>query len=75
MKTKDKENLKNMSPEEIRAELDNSLEKTFRIQFKRGSTPLANPMEIRQLRKRIAVVKTLIREREIKSRLAEAKKS
>lgn len=63
MKKKDKEALKNLSMDELKAELRQITDKRFRLQFKRSSSPLTNPMELRLLRRKAAMLETWIRER------------
>ena len=61
MKQKDKEVKSTLSADEIRAELEKLDEKQFKLSFKHKVTPLANPMELRQIRRDIARLKTWIR--------------
>lgn len=65
MKRKDKENLKNMSEEELKAQLKDLEKHLFQIKFKRSSSPLENPVEIRLVRRKMAVIKTCLRAKEI----------
>lgn len=60
MKTKDKEALKNLTPAELGAELRQAREKTFGLKFRHKMTPLTNPMELRTLRRKIALLETVI---------------
>ncbi len=60
MKRKDKENLKNMSEAELRSQLRDLEKRLFQIKFKRASSPLENPLEIRLIRRKMAVIKTYI---------------
>ena len=60
MKRKEKEHLKNMSDAELRAQLRDLEKRLFQIKFKRASSPLENPIEIRLIRRKIAVIKTCI---------------
>ncbi|MBI5243271.1 MAG: 50S ribosomal protein L29 [Elusimicrobia bacterium] len=63
MKIKDKEAKKNLSAEELRAELLRLKEKRFKLRIKHKVTPLTNPLELRSLRRDIARLKTWIREK------------
>lgn len=63
MKTKDKENFRNMAEGEIKAAIRDLEKKLFQLRFKKSSSPLENPIEIRLLRRKIAVLKTLISQR------------
>lgn len=60
MKRKEKENLKNMSEAELKAQLRDLEKRLFQIKFKRTSSPLENPLEIRLIRRKMAVIKTFI---------------
>ncbi|MDD5655762.1 MAG: 50S ribosomal protein L29 [Elusimicrobia bacterium] len=61
MKSKDKETLRNHSPEELRAELLAAREKLFRLKFKHEVSPVKNPLELRTLRRHAARLETWIR--------------
>ena len=61
MKTKDKETKKNLSLDELKAELLHLRDKHFKLRFKHRVTPLGNPLELRSLRRDIARVQTWIR--------------
>ena len=68
MKNKDKDDKRNLTADELRAELHRLQEKRFRLRFKHSVTPLDNPLELRGLRRDIARVKTWIRQKqEVKS--------
>ena len=70
MKAKDKENLTNLSIDELQSELRQAREKKMRLLFKHETAPLENPLELRELRRRVARIKTYIGEQT----RAEAKK-
>ncbi|MDD2772637.1 MAG: 50S ribosomal protein L29 [Elusimicrobiales bacterium] len=72
MKTKDKMHLKNLSALELKAELRQAREKQFTLSFKHATTPLTNPLEMRTLRRKIAMLETFLREKD--SQAAGAKK-
>ncbi|MBI5209205.1 MAG: 50S ribosomal protein L29 [Elusimicrobia bacterium] len=63
MKAKEREAKRNMSVPELKLELSQTLEKRFRARFKHRVTKVQNPLELRNLRRHIARVKTLIREK------------
>ncbi|GAB4030716.1 MAG: hypothetical protein Fur0012_07050 [Elusimicrobiota bacterium] len=63
MKTKDKEHFRNMSEGEIRSAARDLEKKLFQLNFKKATSPLENPIEIRLLRRKIAFLKTLISQR------------
>jgi len=76
MKRKEKEQLKNMSDAELKAQLRDLEKHLFQIKFKRASSPLENPLEIRLIRRRMAVIKTCIGmgERALAAKTTEVKK-
>jgi len=61
MKGRDRDAKRSLSVQELRAELHAAREKHFRLKFKHRVTPLANPLELRQLRRHIARLETWIR--------------
>lgn len=63
MKSRDKDAKRNLSVDELRAELRSTREKIFRQGFKHKVTPLNNPMELRNLRRHVARLETWIREK------------
>lgn len=63
MKSNDKENLRNMSPDELGVKLRELEKKLFQLKFKKVSTPLENPLEIRSVRRRMAMIKTWLNEK------------
>jgi large subunit ribosomal protein L29 len=60
MKRKDKENLKNMSEAELKAQLRDLEKHLFQTKFKRASSPLENPLEIRLVRRKMAMIRTFL---------------
>ena len=60
MKTKEKETLKKKSAAELKDILAKAEEKQFQLLFKHSATPVANPQEIKAVRKEIALLQTLI---------------
>jgi large subunit ribosomal protein L29 len=52
-----------MSVAEIEARLREVEEANFRLQFRHASNPLKNPMEIRQNRREIARLKTVLNQK------------
>lgn len=61
MKSKNWQEIKNMSPVELEAKLRDSQEELFRVKFRHSSTPVKNPLIIRELRRNIARFKTLLK--------------
>ena len=66
MKTNEKEVLKNKTLAELQEALGKAEEKKFNLLFKHSTTPLSNPMEIRAVRREIALLQTLINQKEEK---------
>lgn len=64
MKTKEKEILKKKSVSELKDMLTKAQEKKFQLLFKHSTTPVANPMEIKAVRREIALLQTLIGQKE-----------
>lgn len=62
MKIKD---IKNMNHEELKKHLDDSQRELFNLRFQLATGKLSNPNEIKKTRKTIAMLKTVIREREL----------
>lgn len=60
MKAKEKERLKNLSVAELSSELRQAQEKHFKLRFRHRVTRLSNPLELRNLRRRVACLKTWI---------------
>ena len=53
--------------EELAKELSELKKELFKLRFQHATNQLDNPMKIREVKKSIAQVKTIIRERELKS--------
>ena len=66
MKTNEKEALKNKTVAELSQALSKAQEKKFNLLFKHSTTPIANPMEIRAVRREIALLQTLINQKKEK---------
>ena len=64
MKTKEKEALKNKTVAELKEALAKAEEKKFNLLFKHSTTPLSNPLEIRAVRREIALLQTLIQQKQ-----------
>ena len=63
MKTNEKAALKNKSLAELNEALGKAQEKKFNLLFKHSTTPLANPMALRAVRREIALLQTLINQK------------
>jgi large subunit ribosomal protein L29 len=67
MKIKDMEAKKNLTAQELKAELLKLKEKRFKLLIKHKVTPLSNAMELRSLRRDIARLMTWVRQKELKA--------
>ncbi|MDD2805534.1 MAG: 50S ribosomal protein L29 [Elusimicrobiales bacterium] len=74
MKRKDKETLKNMSEGELKAQAAELKKQIFQINFKRSTAPVENPLQLRNARRKIAMINTWLRQRELAKTKAEVKK-
>ncbi len=57
--------LRELSDEELAKKLEESKDELFRLRFQLATNQLDNPMRIKEVRKNIARLKTVIREREL----------
>ena len=64
--------LRAMTVDELRAKLEELQEDQFNLRFRLQTQPLDDPLRIRKVRREIARVKTLIREKESDSQAADA---
>jgi large subunit ribosomal protein L29 len=55
-----------MTQEELQKELNELKSELFKLRFQLATNQLDNPMKLRDVKKNIARVKTVMREREIK---------
>jgi large subunit ribosomal protein L29 len=62
-----KESLQDMSMAELEARLKETQEKNFRLKFQHASNPVKNPMVIRETRRSIARILTVLRQKEASS--------
>jgi len=58
--------LREMTQEELQKELNELKSELFKLRFQLVTNQLENPMKLRDVKKNIARVKTVMREREIK---------
>jgi len=58
------DDLRAMTMDELRARLGELSEEQFNLRFRLATEPLDDPLRIRKVRREIARVKTLIREKE-----------
>ena len=57
--------IREMSDVELNKKLDDLKEDLFNLRFQHAINQLDNPMRLKAVRKEIAVIKTIIREREL----------
>ena len=62
MKQKNWQEIKSMSPVELNAKLVKMEDKYYKLKFRNSTAPVKNPLEIREMRKTIARIKTLLAE-------------
>jgi large subunit ribosomal protein L29 len=56
--------LRELKTEELQQKLTVLEEERFRLAFRRGTEPVANPLQFRTMRRDIARIQTILRERE-----------
>ncbi|MCY4645501.1 MAG: 50S ribosomal protein L29 [Gammaproteobacteria bacterium] len=66
----DIEDIRDMTDQQIREQLDELREERFRLKFRAATMELENPRLLSQLRRDIARVRTVQRERELAAALA-----
>jgi len=54
-----------LSPEELAKQLEDAYQELFNLRFRHATRQLTNYSELRQVRKKIARIKTIMREREL----------
>ena len=59
--------LKEMSSPELEKELSELKSELFKLKFSLATNGLDNPLKVREVRKNIARIKTILRERELKN--------
>jgi large subunit ribosomal protein L29 len=63
--TKEADQLRDVEVDELEAKLTEAKEELFNLRFQLVTGQLDNPMRIKQVRKQVARILTLIREREL----------
>jgi large subunit ribosomal protein L29 len=58
MKSKFWNDIKNITDVELSSKLGELQDKLFKLKFRHSTTPVKNPLEIREIRKNIARIKT-----------------
>lgn len=67
MKANEIEKIRELNDVELAKKLDDLKDELFHLRFQHAINQLENPMRLKAIRKEIAIVKTIIREREIKA--------
>ncbi len=62
--------IRDLSNAELQQKLDGMKDELFNLRFQLATGQLENPMRIREVRKTIAQIKTVVRERELKANQA-----
>ncbi len=67
MKKTELEKIREMSASELEARVADLKKELFNLRFQHAINQLDNPMRLKAVKKEIAVIKTIIRENELKS--------
>ncbi|MEQ8154844.1 MAG: 50S ribosomal protein L29 [Clostridiaceae bacterium] len=67
MKAKDLVELRSGNPQDLKVKLGDLKAELFNLRFQLATGQLENPMRIREVKKSIAQIKTIIREEELKA--------
>ena len=59
--------LKEMSSQDLEKELSELKSELFKLRFSLATNGLDNPLKVKEVRKEIARIKTILRERELKN--------
>jgi len=62
--------IRNLSQEELLSKVDDLKDELFKLRFQLATNQLENPMRIREVKRDIARVKTILRERELRAQEA-----
>ncbi len=62
--------IRNMSPDEQLEKIKSLKEELFNLRFQHATGQLENPMRIRQVKRSIAQIKTILREQELKEAIS-----
>ncbi|MGN9134526.1 50S ribosomal protein L29 [Clostridium sp. HCP1S3_B4] len=66
MKARELKDLKANDPQDLRVKLNDLKAELFNLRFQLATGQLQNPMRIREVKKSIAQIKTILREEELK---------
>jgi len=67
MKAKELQELRQSSPQDLQAKLDDLKAELFNLRFQLATGQLENPMRIKEVKKSIAQIKTILREEELRA--------
>ncbi len=67
MKTNDMEKIREMNDTELESRLKDLKEELFNLRFQHAINQLDNPMRMKAVKKEIAIIKTIVREKELKN--------
>lgn len=67
MKARELQELRNQSSQELAGKIKDLKEELFNLRFQLATGQLENPLRIRQVKRSIAQIKTVLRESELKS--------
>lgn len=67
MKARELEDLRQSSPQDLQVKLGDLKAELFNLRFQLATGQLENPMRIREVKKSIAQIKTIIREEELRA--------
>lgn len=67
MKARELENLKESAPQELEIKLSGLKVELFNLRFQLATGQLENPMRIKEVKKSIAQIKTILREEELRA--------
>jgi len=67
MKAKELQELRQSSPQDLQAKLNDLKGELFNLRFQLATGQLENPMRIREVKKSIAQIKTILRQEELRA--------
>ena len=67
MKSNDVKNIRELSDTELLKKIDDLKKELFNLRFQHAINQLDNPMRLKVVKKEIAIIKTIIRENELKN--------
>jgi large subunit ribosomal protein L29 len=67
MKARELQDLRESSPQDLKDKLNNLKAELFNLRFQLATGQLENPMRIKEVKKSIAQIKTILREEEIRA--------